>query len=150
MGFWAIIILCSNLRLGWGLKQSCSSPRELSNGVSYFTCTHQGWVDSRFLVVGNQTASLIPGPSLCHNLCWRCPNGQCKAIFDIYTSIAFQWYKEHPNARCFDPCNWILKFQESSRTLKSQFRECEFHSHTSFKVGVNAEEPTIRDDFMKL
>jgi hypothetical protein len=26
----------------------------------------------------------------CHNLCYRCPNGPCKPIFDIYTLLAFQ------------------------------------------------------------
>ncbi len=40
------ITICSNLGWGGGLKQSCSSRRELSNGVSHFTCTHQGRVDS--------------------------------------------------------------------------------------------------------
>ncbi len=60
----------------------------------------------------------------------------CEAIFNIYTSIAFQWCKEHPNASCFDPCNRILKFWESQKTPKSQSRECEFHPHTSLDVGL--------------
>jgi hypothetical protein len=46
---------------------------------------------------------LTPGPSFAHNLGCRCPNGSCEAILDIYTSRPFHWYKEHPNARCFDP-----------------------------------------------
>jgi hypothetical protein len=71
---------------------------------------HKGRVDSWLLVLGSQTASLSSDPSCCHNLCCRCPNGPCEPIFDMYTLITFQWYKEHPNARCFDPCNWILKF----------------------------------------
>jgi len=129
-----IITLYSDLRLGWGLKQSLNSSQEISNGVLHSTCTHWGWVDSRLLVIGSQTASLTPSLSFCHNLFYRCSNGPCKAIFDIYTSIAFQWYKEHPNARCFDPCNWAMKFWESRRTPKSQFQECEFHLHTSLKV----------------
>jgi hypothetical protein len=129
-GLYTIITLCSNLRLGWGPKQSCSSPRELFNGVSHFTCTHQGRVDSWLLVVESQTASLTPGPSFFHTLCWKCPNGPCEAIFDIYISIAFQLYKKRPNARCFDPCNRTLKFWESRRTPKSPFRECESHPHT--------------------
>jgi hypothetical protein len=79
------ITLCSDLRLGWGLKKCYSS-----NGVSHSTCTHWGRVDSQFLVVRSQTASLIPGLSFCHNLCCRCPNGSCKPILDIYTSINFQ------------------------------------------------------------
>jgi len=133
LGLCKVIILCSNLRLGWSLKQTCSYPRELSNSVLHSTCTHRGQVNSWLLVVRSQIASLTRNPSFCHNVCCRCPNGPCKAIFDIYTLIAFQWYKEHPNARCFDPCNWTLKFQESRRTFKSQPWECEFHPHTPSK-----------------
>jgi hypothetical protein len=84
-------------------------------------------------VVESQIASLIFGLSFCHILCYRCPNGPCEPIFDIYTLITFQWYKEHPNARCFDPYNRTLKFRKSRRTPKSQFRECEFHPHTLSK-----------------
>jgi hypothetical protein len=98
-------------------------------------CTHRGQVNSRLLMVENQTASLTPGPSFCHNLCCRCPNGSCEAIFDIYTSIAFQWHEEHFKVRCFNPCNRTLKFWESQRTPKSSFRECECHPHTLPKVG---------------
>jgi len=77
-------------------------------------------------MVGNQTTNLTLGLSFCHNLCCKCLNGPCKAIFDIYTLIDFQWYKEHPNAMCFDPYN---------RTLK--FLECEFHPHTPSKQGCH-------------
>jgi hypothetical protein len=78
---WELITPSSDLRLGWGLKQTCSSPKELSNGLSHFTYTHRGWVDSRLLVVRSQTASLTPSPSFDHNLCYKCLNGSCKAIF---------------------------------------------------------------------
>ncbi len=131
-----LITLWSDLRLGWGLKQTCSSRQELSNSVSHFTCTHRGRVDSRLLVVGSQTGSLTPDLSFCHNMCWKSSNGSYETIFDIYASIAFQWYKEHPKARCFDPCNQTLKFQEFRWTPKSPFRECEFHPHTLLKVGL--------------
>jgi hypothetical protein len=127
------ITLCSDLWLGQGLKQSCSSRRELSNGVSKSPYTHQGQVDSQLLVVGNQIASLTPDLSFCHNLCCKCPNGSCKPVFNIYTLIVFQWYKECPNARCFDPRNWTLKFRESWRIPKSPFQECESHLHTLSK-----------------
>ncbi len=137
LGLCKVITLCSDLRLGWGLKQTCSFPWELSNGVLHSTYTHKGWVDSWLLVVGRQTSSLTFGPSFCHNLCCRCPNGPCKPIFDIYTLIVFQWYKEHPNARCFDPYNWTLKFREFQKTPKSQFWECEFHPHTPSKWGCD-------------
>jgi hypothetical protein len=42
LGLWEIITPSSNLWLGWGLNQTCSSPRKLSNSVSHSTCTHQG------------------------------------------------------------------------------------------------------------
>ncbi len=135
-GLWAFITSYSDLRLGWGLKQTCSSPWELSNSMSHSTCTHWGRVDSRLLVVGSQTASLTPDPSFDHNLCFRCSNESCKAILNIYTSRPFQRYKERFNARCFDPYNRALNVSESWRTPKSHFRECEWRPHTSFKVGL--------------
>jgi hypothetical protein len=118
------------------MKQTCSFPWELSNDVLHCTCTHRGRVDSRLLVVGSQIASLTSDPTFDHNLCYRCPNGSCEAILDIYTSRPFQPYKEHLKTRCFDPLNRALSFRESRRTLKSHFRECEWRPHTSLKVGL--------------
>jgi len=83
------ITSCSDLWSGWGLKQSCSSHWEFSNSLSHSICTHGSWVDSQLLVVGSQTTSLIRDLSFCHNLCYKCSNGSCKPILDIYTSIAF-------------------------------------------------------------
>ncbi len=136
---WQLITPCSNLRLGWGLKQTCSSPWDLSNGVSHSTCTHRGRVDSRLLMVESQIANLTIGLSFVHNLCCRCPNGSCEAIFDIYASRAFQWYKKHFKTRWFDPCNRTLSFWESRRTPKSPFRECECHPHTPSKWGCDTQ-----------
>jgi len=87
------ITSCSDLRSGWGLKQSYNSRGELSNNVSHTTYTHGSRVDSRLFVVGTQIVSLTPNLSFCHNLCCKCPNGSCEPILDIYTSIAFRWYK---------------------------------------------------------
>jgi hypothetical protein len=101
-------------------KKSCSLCRELSNGMSHVPCTQGNRVDSRLLVVGSQIANLIPGLSFGHNLCFKCPNGQCEPILDIYTSIAFQWYKEFFKARCFDPCNHTLKIWKSIWDSNSQ------------------------------
>jgi hypothetical protein len=109
------IIMRSNLRSGWGFKQSCNSRWELSNSVSHATCTHRVRVDSRLFVVGSQTST--PRFSFCHNLCFRCPNGSYKLILEIYTSIAFQWYKKIFNAMCFDLYNHSLKVRESTGTL---------------------------------
>jgi hypothetical protein len=84
-GLWQLIIPCSDLWSGWGLKQTCSFPWELSNGVSHSTWTHRGQVDSRLLVVWSQIVNLTPSPSFAPNLCCRCPNGSCKAIFPTST-----------------------------------------------------------------
>jgi hypothetical protein len=124
-GLWVFITSRPKLRLGRDLNQSCSSPQELSNGVLHFTCTHQDWVNSRLLMIESQIANLIHDLSFDHNLCFKCPNGSCEAIFDIYTSRPFQRYEERFNARCFGPCNHALSFQESRRTPKSHFWECE-------------------------
>jgi hypothetical protein len=133
---WEVTTPSSDLGLERGLKQTCSSPQELSNGVSHSFCTPQGRVDSRLFVVGSQTVSLTPGPSFDHNLCYRFLNGPCEAILDIYTSRAFQRYKEHLKARCFDLFNRAPKSRESRRTPSSHIRECESHPHTCLKVGL--------------
>ncbi len=104
--------------------------------MSHSICTHRGQVNSRLLVFGNHIANLISDPSFCHNLCYRCPNGSCEAILDIYISITFQWLEERFKARCFDPCNRTLKFRESRRTPKSPFWECECHFHILPKSEV--------------
>jgi len=96
--------------------------------------------NSQLLVVGSQIVNLTPGFSFCYNLCYRCPNGSCKPIFDIYTSIAFQLYRKLPNARFFGPCDRTLKFWESQRTPKSPFRECESHPHF-LKVRLRHSPP---------
>jgi hypothetical protein len=88
-GLWTLISPGFDLRLEWGLNQSYSSPRELSNAPSHSFCRHREEVDSRLLVVGSQTFSLTPGPSFAHNLGCRCPNGSCEANLDIYTSRPF-------------------------------------------------------------
>jgi hypothetical protein len=101
---------------GWGLKQSCSPRWELSNYVSHATCTQGHRVDSQFFVVGSQIANLTLKLSFDHNLCFKCWNGSCEPISDIFVSISFQWYKELFKAMGFDPCNRSLKIRESTRT----------------------------------
>jgi hypothetical protein len=110
------IISYANLRSGRGLNQSCSPCWKISNDVSHATYTQGNRVDSRLPVVGSQTASLTPDLSFGHNLCWKCPNGSCEPISDIYTSIAFQWYKELFKTRGFGLFNCSLKFWESTGT----------------------------------
>jgi hypothetical protein len=100
-GLWAFITSHPKLRSGRDLNQCCSSRQELSNAMSHSCCRRREEVDSRLLVVGSQTGSLTPGPSFAHNLGYKCPNGSCEAILDIYTSRPFQWYKEHPKCKVF-------------------------------------------------
>jgi hypothetical protein len=69
------ITLCADLGLRWSLKQSYSPHWDFFNNMSHATCTQGNWVDSRLLMVGNQTANLTPDLSFGHNLCFRCPNG---------------------------------------------------------------------------
>jgi len=143
-GLWALITSRSDLRLGRGLKHTCSSPWELFKGVSHSSCTRWDRVDSRLLVVGSQTGSLTLCLSFDHNLCYRCPNGSCEAILDIYTSRPFQWYKEHLNMRCFDPCNCVLSFQESRRTVKVPFSGVWMATSHFPQSGVVTLSPTKR------
>jgi len=135
-GLWELITPDHRVKSRWGLNQSCSSLWELSNSMSHtrFGCREE--VDSWLLVVGSQIASLTPDPSFAHNLGCRCPNDQCEGILDIYTSIPFQWQKEHPNARCFGVCCRTLNIRESWRTPNPLLWEWEFHPPTSPKVGL--------------
>jgi hypothetical protein len=113
---WTPISPDCRVRSQRGLKQSCSSRRELFNAVSHFQIGHREEVDSRLLVVESQTASLTPDPSFAHNLCFRCSNEQCEPILDIYVPRAFQWSKERNNPFRFDPSTRPLKFRESTGT----------------------------------
>jgi hypothetical protein len=135
-GLWKLITPECRVWLRWGLNQSCSPHRDLSNAMSLSQFGGREEVDSWLLVVGSQTASLTPGLSFAHNLGCRCPNGQCEAIFDIYVSRPFQWHQEHPNARCFGPCCRALNIRESRRTPSPQLWECWASPPHLAKVGL--------------
>jgi len=77
------ITLRENLRLRWGLKQSCSPCQEIFNIMLHDTYTQGNQGDSRLLVVRSQIVNLTPGPSFGHNLCFKCPNWSCEPILDI-------------------------------------------------------------------
>jgi hypothetical protein len=68
---------CLDLRLGWGLQQSCSFFQELSNSMSHATCTHRvGSIpDVLWFGLGFRVCNLTPDISFCHNLCYKYPNG---------------------------------------------------------------------------
>jgi len=113
---WSPIILRIDFRSRCGLKQSCSSCRDLSNGMSHALYSQVNWVNSRLFLVGSQTDSLTPDLSFGHNLCFKCPNEQCEPILDICVPRTFQWYKKCHKPLSFDPWNRFLKFQESIGT----------------------------------
>ncbi len=113
---WRPITLCVNFRLRWGLNQSYSPRWELFNGMSHATCTQGNRGDSRLLMVANRIANLTLGPSFGHNLCFRCPNGSCEPISNIYVSIDFQWYGELLKPLGVDPCNRSLNIRESTKS----------------------------------
>ncbi len=113
---WGPIILCADLWLQRGLKQSCSPLQEISNDMSHATCTPRNRGDSWFLMVRTQVDNLTLDPSFGHNLCFRCSNGSCKPILDIYLPRTFQWYKERLNALSFG-WNCSLKFRSPFWTL---------------------------------
>jgi len=121
------IALCSDLRLRWGLKKSCNPCQVLSNGMSHATYTQGNWGDSRLLMFGSQIGNLTPGSSFGHNLCFKCPNGSCKPILDIYVSRDFQLYKKLINPMGFDPYNHSLK-RELTRECKGSFPHTLPHS----------------------
>jgi hypothetical protein len=138
-GLWELITPDCRVRSLRGLNQRFSSPWELSNVVSHSWIECQEEVDSRLLVVGSQTVSLILGPSFAHNLGCRCPNDQCEAIFDIYASRPFQWHQEHLNARCFGPFCRTPNIRESRRTPSPQLWECWASPPHLPKVGLRQE-----------
>jgi hypothetical protein len=80
---WSPITLRANLGSRCSLKQSCSSHRELFNGMSHVICSQVNRVDSGLFMVGSQTGNFTPGRSFGHNLCFECPNEQFDPILDI-------------------------------------------------------------------
>jgi hypothetical protein len=113
---WGPITFCADVQLRWGLKQSCSPCQKFSNGMLHATYTQGNWGDFLLLVVGSQIGNLTLGPFFDHNLCFRCPNGWCEPILDIYVSIFFQWYEKILEPLGFGPCNHSLNIHESIRT----------------------------------
>jgi len=61
-GLWNPITLRADLGSKCGLKQICSSRRELSNGIWHVVCSQVNWVDSRLFLIGSQIGSSTPGP----------------------------------------------------------------------------------------
>jgi hypothetical protein len=67
-------------------------------------------------MVKSQIVNLTSNLSSGHNLCFKCPNGSCKPILDIYVPRSFQIHKEFLNPMGFDPYNRFLKIQKSIET----------------------------------
>jgi len=84
--------------------------------MSHSTCTQGNRNNSLFLMVRNQIFYLTPGLFFGHNLYFKCPNGSCEPILDIYVPRVVQWYKELFNTMGFDLCNRFLKIRDSIET----------------------------------
>jgi len=110
---WGPITLCEDLWLRWGLKKSCSPHQELSNFMWHMTYMQGNRGNSRLLIV-------IGSPSFGHNLCFKCPNGSCEPILDIYVLKAYQWYKEFLNSNRFWPLRSLSKNSEVHQNSNSQ------------------------------
>jgi len=139
-----------DLQLRWGLKRSCSPCQDLFNDMSHTTYTQGKWGDSWLLVIANQIVNLTLDPSFDYNLCFRCPNGSCEPILDIYIPRSFQWYKELFNLLGFDPYNCSLKIWEFTRTPTSEvevplgvwgFIPSHFPSLLGFPLGLQPCKP---------
>jgi len=145
------ITLCANLRLRWGLTQSSSPRRELFKDMSHATCTQGNWVDSRLLVVGGQIANLTPGHSFGHNLCFKCSNGSCKPILEIYVFNSFPMVLKNPQSIGFWPLQLLFEHSKVHRDSNSQGGklpwECEgsfphtFFHFQAFSLGLQPCKP---------
>ncbi len=113
---WKPITFCANLRLRWGLKQSCNPCWEFSNNMLHDTFTQINQGDSWLLVVRSQIGNLTSGPSFGHNLCFNYPNGSYKPIIEIFIPRVFQWYKELFSPMSFNSCDCLLMIREFTGT----------------------------------
>jgi len=88
--------------------------------MSHATCTQGNRGDSRLLVIKSQIDNLTPGLSFGHNLCFKCPNGSCEPILNIYVPRAFQWYKKIFNPMGCDPLQSFSKYSKIHHDSNSQ------------------------------
>ncbi len=141
------IASCSDLWLKWGLKQTCSSCRKLFNSLLHATCTHGSRVDSQLFMVGSQTANLTPNLSFCHNLCYKCPNGSCEPILNIYTSIFSNDIKNSSMQGVLISIIILWRFESPLGLQLPQWEfiwECESSSSHSLTFSPKARVATFR------
>ncbi len=130
------ITLCSDLRLGWSLKQTYSSRRELSNGLLNSTYMHRGRVDSRLLTVGNQIATLTPG-LFCVITCVVDVQMTHASPFSTSTlRYLSNGIKNVSMQSVLAPAIEFWNFGESRWTPKSPFWKCESHPPTLLEAGL--------------
>jgi hypothetical protein len=101
--------------------------------IMYFVALHGGHIQMAFCpkpleIPITRTLEILE----VHNLCFRCPNGQCEPILDIYVLIAFQCCKELFKPMGFDPYNCVLKIRESNWDSNPQ------HGSSIGGVGVHS------------
>jgi hypothetical protein len=59
--------------------------------MSHATYKQGNQGDLQLLMVRGQTDNLTLGPSFGYNLCFKCLNGSCKPILDIYEDSKVHW-----------------------------------------------------------
>ncbi len=145
LGLWASITSCSYLRLGWGLKQSCSSLWELSNAMLHSSWKRWIWVNSWLLVVGSQTG----GPSFAYNLGFRCPNDSCEGILDICTSRSSNGIKNIPMQGVLTLVIELWIFRSLGGLQLPTFGSVSFILTLIPKWGCNTSEPNNKQEWGK-
>jgi len=95
-------------------------------------------------MVGNQIASLTPGPSFDHNLCCRCLNGSCEAIFDIYTSKPFQNIENTSRWGVLTPTIKLWSLRSLEGLQVPTFGSASFIFTLASKWGCDIPSPHLR------
>ncbi len=150
--------MCEDLQLKWGPKQSYSPLWDLFNDMWHVTYTQGNHGDSWILVVRSQIDNLIPNPSFGHNLCFKCPNGSCEPILDIWRNfqsnefwplhLPFEDSKVHQdftfqNGSSFGSVGvHSLTFSYTPRSMKCD-SQASFLAHT-FASPCFGHEPKVR------
>ncbi len=133
LALWRAITSCENIWLKLGLKKSCSPHWQLSNNMWHATYKHVFQGNFQLLMVGNQIGTLTLSPYFGHNLWFKCSNGSCEPILDIYVSKAFQRYKEIFNPMSFGLLNTSLNIWNSIGISKGKNKRENVQKNTKHK-----------------
>jgi hypothetical protein len=107
---WRPITSCINLWLKWGLKQSCSLHRKLSNDMWHATFTQVNQGEFWFLMVKNQIGNLTSNLSFGIIYVLSTQMGHASPFkTSMFQKISYGEFNELFNLMSFDPWNCPLK-----------------------------------------